>query len=295
MDWFDRWLKPEPPHAEHTQASSSIPDLPVRIFVMGRNEWRDEREWPLARTRFTPFYLSGVGHANALSGDGELAWKPDARLEADKFTYDPRSPVPTMGGSVCCNPKIFPWGPMDQRPVEKRGDVLVYTSQRLRRELEVTGPVQVVLYVSTSAPDTDFTAKLVDVFPDGEARNLTDGILRLRYRNGLQKAVPAHPGEVYPITIDAGVTSNLFLPGHAVRLEVSSSNFPRFDRNANTGRPVADEKTLRKAQQTIYHGRDRDSHIVLPVIPEPVSDPGPTVNGRPNPREHAAARHRRAA
>ncbi len=288
LDWFDRWLKPEAFHAQHSPAVSSIPDLPVRIFVMGRNQWRDEREWPLARTRFTPLYLTGGGPANTLLGAGELEWKPEAQLKVDKFIYDPKKPVQTLGGAVCCNPKIFPWGPMDQRPVERRPDVLVYTTQRLRRELEVTGPVEVVLYVSTSAADTDFTAKLVDVFPDGEARNLTDGILRLRYRNGLQKPALAHPGEVYPVTIDAGVTSNVFLPGHAIRLEVTSSNFPRFDRNANTGHPAADDKSLRKAQQTIYHGKDRDSHILLPVIPEAVPDSGPS-------REHAVAGRHRAA
>ncbi len=156
-------------------------------------------------------------------------------MAPDQFTYDPRNPVPTRGGAVCCDPKIFPWGPMDQRPVEKRKDVLVYTSAPLKQDLEVTGPIRVVLYASTSAADTDFTAKLVDVFPNGEARNLTDGILRIRYRQGLDKPELAKPGEIYPLTIDAGVTSNVFLAGHSIRVEISSSNFPRFDRNPNTG------------------------------------------------------------
>jgi putative CocE/NonD family hydrolase len=157
---------------------------------------------------------------------------------------------------------------MDQRPVEQRDDVLIYTSQPLQREMEVTGPIRVVLYASTSALDTDFTAKLVDVFPNGEARNLTDGILRLRYRSGLEKAALAKPGEVYPITIDAGVTSNVFLRGHRIRVEISSSNFPRFDRNPNTGGSLADETVLRKAVQTVFHGKKYPSQIVLPVIPE---------------------------
>jgi uncharacterized protein len=156
---------------------------------------------------------------------------------------------------------------MDQRPVEAREDVLVYSSAPLRHSLEVTGPVKVVLFVSTSAPDTDFTAKLVDVHPDGHARNLTDGILRLRYRESLGRVTQAIPGEVYSIAIDAGVTSNVFLPGHRIRVEVSSSNFPRFDRNPNTGRPIADEKELRIARQTIFHGQQYPSHILLPVIP----------------------------
>jgi putative CocE/NonD family hydrolase len=172
-----------------------------------------------------------------------------------------------MGGAVCCNPKIFAWGPMDQRAVEKRNDVLVYTSAPLKRDLEVTGSVRLILYASTSALDTDFTAKLVDVFPNGEARNLTDGILRIRYRDGLDKPELARPGEVYPLNIDVGVTSNVFLAGHSIRVEISSSNFPRFDRNPNTGRPFADEIALKQARQTVHHSRLYPSHIVLPVIP----------------------------
>ena len=156
---------------------------------------------------------------------------------------------------------------MDQRPVESRQDVLVYTTHALKRDVEVIGPVQVVLYVATSAQDTDFTAKLVDVFPDGTARNLTDGILRLRYRNSLAQPQLAHPGEVYAITVDAGVTGNVFLKGHRIRLEISSSNFPRFDRNPNTGGPIADETHLTKARQTVYHDRERPSHLLLMVMP----------------------------
>lgn len=261
LAWFDRWLKGR---------SNVVFDdsAPVRIFVMGANHWRDEQSWPLARTKYTPLYLGSKGHANSVEGDGELHWSEQASEKPDQFTYNPRTPVPTMGGAVCCNVKIFPWGPMDQAPVESRQDVLVYTSQVLKHELEVTGPVKVVIYASTTAPDTDFTAKLVDVFPNGEARNLCDGILRLRYRNGLDKPVMAHPGEIYPVTIAAGVTSNVFFPGHRIRVEISSSNFPRFDRNPNTGAPVADERAMKSAEQTIYHGRQFPSHVLLPVIPE---------------------------
>jgi putative CocE/NonD family hydrolase len=242
-------------------------EAPVHIFVMGANRWRDEQEWPLARTQYTQLYLASKGHANSLTGDGALAWTLEKKSKPDEFAYDPRFPVPTMGGAVCCDPKVFPWGPMDQRSVEKRNDVLVYTSQPMKRELEVTGPIKVVLYVSTSAPDTDFTAKIIDVFPNGEARNLTDGILRMRYRHGLDKAELAQPREIYPLTIDAGVTSNVFLPGHKIRVEISSSNFPRFDRNQNTGRAIADETALATAQQSVYHGRTYPSHVLLPVIP----------------------------
>jgi hypothetical protein len=182
--------------------------------------------------------------------------------------FDPRDAAPTRGGAVCCNPRVFPWGPMDQRPVERRADVLVYTSRPLKRAVEAIGPVKVVLYVSTSATDTDFTAKLVDVFPDGYARNLTDGILRLRYRNSLEKPELARAGEIYMVAVDAGVTSNVFLKGHRIRVEISSGNFPRFDRNPNTGGPIADETRTVRASQTVYHDRAHPSRVVLMVIPE---------------------------
>jgi uncharacterized protein len=264
LQWFDYWLKAEPGPG----GPPSIADPPARIFVMGANRWRDEREWPLSRARPIPFYLASRGRANSLDGDGRLQRTQPRGARPDQYVYDPANPAPTDGGAVCCNPRVFPWGPFDQRAVERRRDVLVYTSSPLKRPLEVTGLIRVVLYVSTSQPDTDFTAKLVDVFPDGRAINLTDGILRLRYRESLEKPVLAQPGQVYPITIDAGVTSNQFARGHRIRLEISSSNFPRFDRNPNTGRPVADEKELRQAAQTIFHDRQRPSHILLPVVPE---------------------------
>jgi uncharacterized protein len=277
IEWFDHWLKGAPEEAAHStpwawhSVRAEVDEAPMHIFVMGVNRWRDEQEWPLARTRYTAFYLTSKGHANTGKGDGALVWNLGKKAKPDQYIYDPRDPVPTMGGAVCCDPKIFPWGPMDQRPVEKRKDVLVYTSDALKQDLEVTGPVRVVLYASSSAPDTDFTAKLIDVLPSGEARNLTDGILRERYRNGLEKAELGEPGEIYRLTIDAGVTSNVFLAGHRIRVEISSSNFPRFDRNPNTGRPLADETVLKKAQQTVYHDRIYPSHVLLPVVPESTS------------------------
>lgn len=253
LRWFDRWLKNE--------KNSTGPELqhPVRIFVMGINRWRDEEEWPLARARRVKYYL-GSG--------GQLGNKPDPHSAPDTFVYDPHNPVPTVGGAVCCDPRVFPWGPLDQRQVEKRRDVLVYSTAPLTSAVEVTGPVQVVLRVASSAPDTDFTAKLVDVFPDGSARNLTDGILRMHYRDSLETPKLMTPGDVYKVTIDAGVTSNVFLAGHRIRVEISSSNFPRFDRNPNTGGPVADANARdeRRALQTVYHEHERYSYALLPVV-----------------------------
>jgi putative CocE/NonD family hydrolase len=259
VEWFDQWLM--------GKDTELVSEPPVRLFLMGANRWVDEREWPPAEARARRFFLDSAGHANSAAGDGSLLERTPARRAQDGYVFDPRDPVPTRGGAVCCNPKVFPWGPMDQRPVEQRRDVLVYTSGPLKEDLEAIGPVQVVLYVSSSARDTDFTAKLVDVFPDGYARNLTDGILRMRYRNSLSQPEPLTPGGVYRVTVDAGVTGNVFLKGHRIRVEVASSNFPRFDRNPNTGGPVAQETRLLKASQTVYHDREHPSQLVLMVMP----------------------------
>ncbi|HKE29203.1 MAG TPA: CocE/NonD family hydrolase [Bryobacteraceae bacterium] len=262
IEWFDQWLM--------GKDTPLVSQPPVKIFVMGADRWRDAGAWPPEQARARDFYLESAGNANSLSGGGALdesASRTGSRRDiADRFVFDPRDPVPTRGGSVCCNPRVFPWGPMDQRPVEQRPDVLVYTTHPLRQDVEAVGPVKAVLYVSTTARDTDFTAKLVDVFPDGTARNLTDGILRLRYRNSLEHAEMAVPGQVYQITVDAGVTGNVFLRGHRIRLEISSSNFPRFDRNPNTGTPVANETKPTKATQTVYHDQQRPSRLVLMVM-----------------------------
>jgi putative CocE/NonD family hydrolase len=258
LQWFDQWLM--------GKDAPLLATPPVQVFVMGVNEWREESEWPPARAKLQTLYLDSSGHANTLEGDGRLRRKIAPGDTEDVYTYDPADPIPTRGGAVCCNPKVFPWGPLDQRPVESREDVLVYTTNPLNNDMEVIGPVKVVLYVSSSTRDTDFTAKLVDVFPDGNARILSDGILRLRYRESLERAVPANPGEVYEIGIDAGVVSNMFQKGHRVRVEISSSNFPKFDRNPNTGGRIADETRLLKARQTIYHGREHPSHVELLVL-----------------------------
>ena len=258
LEWFDQWLK------DKDVKLMSKP--PIRIFVMGANQWRDELEWPPRGTRPTRFYLDSSGHANSSGGDGILTGEPSHKSTPDTFVFDPHNPVPTRGGAVCCNPAIFPWGPMDQRTIEKRNDVLVYSTGPLREDTEVTGPVVVTLWASSSAADTDFTAKLVDVAADGMAKNLTDGVLRARYRKSLSKPELMTPGDVYEFDIDVGVTSNVFLKGHRIRVEISSSNFPRFDRNPNTGKPVAYETELRSATQTIHHDRKHESYVLLPIM-----------------------------
>ena len=252
--WFAYWLK---------DGDRSIVDgAPVKIFVMGANAWRDEQEWPLARAKATPFYLRSGGRANTLDGDGALSpAAPPAGEGRDRYTYDPGNPVPTgaSGG--------YSRRPSDQRETEKRQDVLVYTSAPLAQDLEVTGLISVTLWIASSAPDTDFTAKLADVFPDGTARALNDGILRTRYRRSRSTPAMLTPGEPTEITIDVGATSNLFRAGHRIRLDISSSNFPRFDRNPNTGGTFGDEAELRRAEQTIFHDAAHPSRLVLPVIP----------------------------
>lgn len=263
LDWCDRWLKKTAPPEKNEGAASLL-----HIFVMGPNIWREEHEWPLARTQYTPLYLASEGHANSASGDGILQWRPVPKAQADTFTYDPKNPVPTTGGAICCEAKVLPPGPLDQTPIESRRDILVYTSPPLKGQIEVTGPVRVVLYAATSANDTDFTAKLVDVQRDGRPLLVTDGIQRLRYRASLNNPVFVKRNTNYQINVDAGVTSYIFAAGHKIRLEVSSSNFPRFDRNLNSTRPNALETKIVKARQTVFHEKRYPSAMVLPIIPE---------------------------
>jgi uncharacterized protein len=261
-DWFQRWLAPP------AAGESAAPPL-LHLFVMGPNVWREEHEWPLARTRYTSWYITSGGSANTSNGNGALQPHPVIASNTDTFTYDPKFPVPTAGGSICCDPVVLPPGPLNQAAVEQRGDVLVYTSPVLTEELEVTGPVRTVLYVSSSANDTDFTAKLVDVEPGGRPLLVTDGIQRMRYRLSLQSPVLMKKNTPYQVTVNTGVTSYAFAAGHRIRLEISSSNFPRFDRNLNSARPNADETKLTKAKQTIFHGAGYPSALILPVIPRP--------------------------
>jgi putative CocE/NonD family hydrolase len=255
LRWFDHWLK--------GIDTGILDEPPVKIFVMGENRWRDEREWPLARTRYTPYYFHSRGRANTGSGDGALNPQAPSDEPPDAFVYDPADPVPTRGG----NTLILAMGVQDQRQVEERSDVLVYTSAAMTAPLEVTGPIAVILFAASSAPDTDFTAKLVDVRPDGYAQNLADGILRARYRNSREAPTPLTPGEVSRFTIDLWATSHVFLPGHRIRVEISSSNFPRFDRNLNTGEDQATGTRWQTARQTVFHDPRYPSHVLLPVIP----------------------------
>jgi hypothetical protein len=259
-DWFDRWLKK--PSNTAGEGETAV----LHIFVMGPDVWRKEHEWPLARTHYTPLYLASGGNANTSAGDGLLSWQLPRKSRVDNFTYDPRNPVPTMGGAVCCEPTAFPPGPLDESSLELRQDVLVYTSPPLSEEIEVTGPVRTVLYVSTSANDTDFTAKLVDIQPNGKPLLVTDGIQRLRYRLSLSNPVLVKRNQAYQISVDTGVTSYVFAARHRIRLEVSSSNFPRFDRNLNGAGPNADQTKPVKARQTVYHQKGYPSAIILPVI-----------------------------
>ncbi len=259
LRFYDYWLKGE--------RNGLDDEPPVRIFVMGENVWRDENEWPLARAQNLPYYLHSGGHANSLRGDGVLSVDTPTSEPPDYYLYDPRDPVPTRGGPLCCYPAALPIGAFDQRDVEERADVLVYNTAPLARDLEVTGPILVTLFAASSAPDTDFTAKLVDVFPDGYARNLTDGIIRARYRTSRERPTLLEPGRVDEYTIDLWATSNLFKAGHRIRLEISSSNFPRFDRNPNTGHAFGQDAELRPALQTILHDADHPSRVVLPVVP----------------------------
>jgi hypothetical protein len=259
LRWYDYLLKGKKNGLESEKA--------VKIFVLGKNVWREEEDWPLARARITRFYLHSQGKANSLSGDGTLSALEPASEHVDQYIYDPADPVPTRGGPLCCDaPRLAP-GAIDQRPVEARSDVLVYSSPPFKEDFEVTGPISVELYASSSAVDTDFTGKLVDVWPNGFAQNLTEGILRARYRNSTERVEFINPGEVYKLTLDLWATSNVFLKGHKLRLEISSSNFPRFDRNLNTGEEANRGTRWVKATNTIVHDREHPSALVLPVVP----------------------------
>jgi putative CocE/NonD family hydrolase len=259
LRWHERWVKGIPNGIDQ--------EPPVRIFVMGINQWRDEADWPLPDTRYTPYYLHSNGHANTLHGDGTLSPVAPGKEAPDQFVYNPLDPVPSIGGANLM-PFASAIGPRDQRQVETREDVLVFTTPVLTQHVEVTGPVIAHLYVSSSAPDTDITCKLVDVHPDGRAMLLTDGILRLRYRHSFTEPTLLQPDEIVPVTIDLWSTSNVFLAGHRIRVEVSSSCFPKFARNSNTGGNVAMEspEQYQVAVNRIYHDANHPSHLLLPII-----------------------------
>ena len=259
LRWYDYWL--------NGVDNGILSEPPVKIFVMGDDVWRDEQDWPLARAQDTRFFLHSGGKANSRHGDGSLGVEGPGDEPADVFLYNPADPVPTVGGALCCNPYFAANGAFDQNDIEARADVLVYSTPPLEREVEVTGPVTVTLWAATSATDTDFTAKLVDVCEDGCARNLTDGIIRARYRNSMSHPEPVEPGTPVCYTIDLWATSNVFKAGHQIRLEISSSNFPRFDRNTNTGNLIAADIELKPALQTVLHAGQHASYVTLPIVP----------------------------
>ena len=253
VPWFDYWLK---------GVQNGVMDTaPVRLFVMGANRWRDEEEWPLSRARATDFYLGSGGRANTPMGDGALSLEPQSDGTSDSYTYDPRDPVMSL----------FAYSghdePHDNRVLDRRRDVLVYQTGPLERPIEVTGVPVLKLYASSTAPDTDFIARLIDVHPDGYAQNLCYGIVRARYREGLDQSTLMNPGEVYRFVIELLPTSNLFKPGHRIRLDISSSDFPNFDRNHNTGQEDWAHPELRPAQQTIFHDASHPSRLTLPIVP----------------------------
>jgi len=239
---------------------------PVKIFVMGANQWREEDDWPLARAQNTKYFLHSIKNANSLRGDGSLSTAAPRSEPSDHYVYDPLNPAPTIGGPLCCDSPHLAPGPKDQRAVEARGDVLIYTTPAFVQDTEVTGPVSLELFAQSSAVDTDFEAKLVDVAPDGFAQNLTEGVIRARYRNSQEKPELMNPGQIYKFVIDLWSTSNVFLKGHALRLEISSSNFPRFDRNLNTGEAQAWAQKYVSATNTVYHEAEHPSALIVPIV-----------------------------
>ena len=251
--WYRRWLYDE---------EDAIADWPrVRIFVMGDNTWRDEEDWPLARTRYVPYYLHSEGGAASVEGDGTLSEEPPGDEPVDEYVYDPRDPVMTLYQQQGQHE------PLDQRALDDRRDILRFATPPLRQEVEVTGHIRLKLYAASTARDTDFVAKLLDIWPNGFAQELCYGIVRARYRDSFENPSLIEPGTVYGYDIAINPTSNVFKPGHRIRLDVSSSDFPNFDRNHNTGGNDYADATLIAARQTVSHDAAGPSHVILPIIP----------------------------
>jgi uncharacterized protein len=259
LDWYDYLFK--------GVQNEFAKDLPVHIFVMGANAYREEADWPPPEAKITRYFLHSNGTASSVRGDGTLSLTSPKKENPDKFTYDPANPVPTIGGSLCCDATHYEPGPRDQRAAENRNDVLIYSTGPLAEDTDVTGPLTLDLWVKSTGVDTDFTAKLTDVSPDGFAMNLTDGILRMRYRDSQEKPELMNPEQVYKISVDLVATSNVFKKGHVLRLEVSSSNFPRFDRNLNTGADQATSRDFVSVTNTVLHDAEHPSALIVPVVP----------------------------
>jgi uncharacterized protein len=258
LDWYDFLFK-------GIKNQFSI-DKPVKLFTMGANEYRQEDDWPPPQAHATRYFLHSNGHANSLRGDGSLSTSAPKSEPPDSYVYNPGNPVPTIGGPLCCDEEHMEPGPRDQRAVENRDDVVVYSIGPLAQDIEVTGPVTADLFVKSSAVDTDFTGKLVDVGPDGFAQDLTEGILRMRYRASQEHSELMNPVQIYEITVDLWATSNVFLRGHSLRLEISSSNFPRFDRNMNSGEEARFARNFVPATNVILHDTQHPSALILPVV-----------------------------
>lgn len=255
LRWFDYWLK--------GIDNGFMKEPPVRIFIMGENVWRDENEWPMARTQWTKYYLHSNGHANTLSGDGKLSTSAPTDEAPDSYSYDPAKPTTYITDASFAQIG----GPDDYREIEQRDDVLVYTSEPVTEDMEVCGPIRVQLSAISSAPDTDFMAKLIDVWPDGYAQRLTDGMVRARFKEGMDKPSLIQPGRVYTYDLDLWNTCQMYRKGHRVRLEISSSAFPKYDRNLNTGEALGKTTRMQVASQKILHDRQHPSHVVLPIVP----------------------------
>ena len=257
--WFDLQLK-------GAKNDFDTKEPRVRYYTMGSNEWQSADSWPPAEAEMTTFHLSSNGRANSLYGDGKLASQADAKDNPDEFVYNPMNPVPSNGGQVCCTGNAVEGGSFDQQAMETRHDILVYSTEPLEEDTEVTGFIECTLYVSSDAKDTDFTLKLIDVYPDGRAYNLDETILRARYREGFDKEVFMKEGEVYKLDLTPLATSNMFKKGHQIRIEVSSSNFPRFERNLNTGGNNYDESEGVIARNKVHHSEKYPSQIRLPIV-----------------------------
>ena len=257
--WFDMLLKGQQNDFKATQPR-------VRYYTMGSNKWQQAESFPLPNTEVKNFFLSSAGKANSRNGDGALVLLPPAKDNADAFTYDPMNPVGSYGGNVCCTGNAVQGGSFDQSQMELRNDILVYTSDALTEGVEITGFIESTLFVSSTGPDTDVTIKLIDVYPDGKAYNLDETIQRLRYREGYDKQVFMENNKVYKVDLTPMVTSNYFAPGHKIRIEVSSSNFPRFERNMNTGGNNYSESKGIVVENKIHHSKQYPSVIKLPII-----------------------------
>jgi len=238
----------------------------VQYYTMGSNEWQSADAWPPATAEMTTFYLNSAGNANSLYGDGQLTTTKPTKSKPDGFVYDPMNPVKSYGGNVCCTGNAITGGSFDQRPMEARQDILVYTTEALSEGIEVSGFIESRLYVSSDAKDTDFTIKLIDVHPDGSAYNLDETIQRVRYREGYEQEVFMEKGQVYQVDLTPMSTSNFFKKGHRIRVEVSSSNFPRFTRNLNTGGANYNESKGVVARNQVHHSAVYPSQIRLPIV-----------------------------